>query len=259
MAIHACTPATGGENYIEPSKRDGGQSVVYFTRDLSADGLRKAFAKVAPKLSGKVAIKLHTGEKDGPNIIPRPWVAELVEKDLPDAVIVETNTYYEGSRYTTEYLLDTLRLTYRLPGCSKKFPRDVGRERPCLNFQMGNCDGWCRPEKTQEEYAAVFSQVLQVLRGDYRALAQLLRERMEQAAEAMEFERAAQLRDRLRAIEALGKKQLVTARSGVETDAVGYAGSGVHACFSVLHYVGGALVDKDYEIVEPAEREAEAR
>ena len=134
-----------------------------------------------------------------------------------------------GSRYTTEYLLDTLRLTYRLPGCSKKFPRDVGRERPCLNFQMGNCDGWCRPEKTQEEYAAVFSQVLQVLRGDYRALAQLLRERMEQAAEAMEFERAAQLRDRLRAIEALGKRQLVTARSGVETDAVGYAGSGVHA------------------------------
>ena len=163
-----------------------------------------------------------------------------------------------GSRYTTEYLLDTLRLTYRLPGCSKKFPRDVGRERPCLNFQMGNCDGWCRPEKTQEEYAAVFSQVLQVLRGDYRALAQLLRERMELAAEAMEFERAAQLRDRLRAIEALGKRQLVTARSGVETDAVGYAGSGVHACFSVLHYVGGALVDKDYEIVEPAEHEAEA-
>ena len=163
-----------------------------------------------------------------------------------------------GGRYTTQFLLDTLRLTYGLPGCSKKFPRDVGKERPCLNYQMGNCAGWCRPEKTQAEYAAVFSQVLQVLRGDYRALAELLRERMEQAAGDMEFERAAQLRDRLRAIEALGKKQLVTARSGVETDAVGYCASGVHACFSVLHYVGGALVDKDYEIVEPAEHEAEA-
>ena len=163
-----------------------------------------------------------------------------------------------GSRSTTEYLLDTLRLTYRLPGCSKQLPRDIGRERPCLNYQMGNCAGWCRPEKTQEEYAAVFSRVLEVLRGDYRPLAQLLREGMEQAAEAMEFERAAQLRDRLRAIEALGKKQLVTARSGAETDAVGYARSGVHACFSVLHYVGGALIDKDYEIVEPAESEAEA-
>ena len=163
-----------------------------------------------------------------------------------------------GSRYTTQYLLDTLRLTYGLPGCSKRFPRDIGKERPCLNHQMGNCAGWCRPEKSQAEYAEVFSQVLQVLRGDYRALAQILRERMEHAAAAMEFERAAQLRDRLRAIEALGKRQLVTARSGVETDAVGYAERGVHACFSVLHYVGGALVDKDYEIVEPAELEAEA-
>ena len=163
-----------------------------------------------------------------------------------------------GSRYTTQYLLDTLRLTYQLPGCSKTFPRDIGKERPCLNYQMGNCAAWCQPEKTQEEYAGIFAQVLQVLRGDYRSLAQLLRERMEQAAERMEFERAAQLRDRLRSIEALGKKQLVTARSGVETDAVGYAESGVHACFSVLHYVGGALVDKDYEIVEPAEHEAEA-
>ncbi|MEE1159279.1 MAG: DUF362 domain-containing protein [Atopobiaceae bacterium] len=108
MAIHACTPATGGEKYLKPSERDGEQSVVYFTRDLSADGLRKAFAKVASKLDGKVAIKLHTGEKDGPNIIPRPWVAELVEKDLPDAVIVETNTYYAGDRDTTEKHRDTI-------------------------------------------------------------------------------------------------------------------------------------------------------
>ena len=163
-----------------------------------------------------------------------------------------------GGRYTTQYLLDTLRLTYGLPGCSKKFPRDIGKERPCLNRQMGNCAGWCQPEKTQAEYAEVFSQVLQVLRGDYRALAQLLHEQMAAAAEAMEFERAAQLRDRLRSVEALGKKQLVTARSGAEVDAVGYCASGVHACFSVLHYMGGALVDKDYEIVEPAESEAEA-
>ena len=163
-----------------------------------------------------------------------------------------------GGRYTTQYLLDTLRLTYGLPGCSKRFPRDVGRERPCLNHQMGNCAGWCQPEKTQAEYAAVFDQVLRVLRGDYQALAQLLREQMNAAAEAMEFERAAQLRDRLRAIEALGTRQLVTARAEAEVDAVGYCASGVHACFSVLHYVGGALADKDYEIVEPAEHEAEA-
>ena len=108
MAIHACTPASGGETYIAPNKRDGDQSVVWFTRDLSAEGLRKAFAKVAGALDGKVAIKLHTGEKDGPNIIPRPWVAELVRNDLPEATIVETNTYYAGDRDTTEKHRDTI-------------------------------------------------------------------------------------------------------------------------------------------------------
>ena len=163
-----------------------------------------------------------------------------------------------GSRYTTQYLLDTLRLTYKLPGCGKKFPRDIGKERPCINYQMGNCDGWCRPERTQAEYAAVMDRVLRVLRGDNRDLARLLREQMNAAADAMEFERAAQLRDRLRAVEALGTKQLVTARSMADTDAVGYVQKGSRACFAVLHYVGGNLVDKDYEIVEPSESEAEA-
>lgn len=163
-----------------------------------------------------------------------------------------------GSRYITQHLMDTLRLTFKLPGCSKKFPRDAGKARPCLNYQMGNCDGWCRLCKTQAEYYDVISQAVQVLRGDYQKVAQDIRARMAQAAEALEFERAAQYRDRLQAIEALGQKQLVTARSMVDVDAVGYAQAGTRACFAVLHYVGGSLVDKDYEIVEPAESEEEA-
>ncbi len=163
-----------------------------------------------------------------------------------------------GSRYVTQHLLDTLRLTYRLPGCSKRFPRDVGKDRPCLNYQMGNCDGWCQANLTQEDYNAVFSQVLQALRGDYQQLAQTLRKQMQEASENLEFERAAQLRDRLQAIEALGQKQLVTARSKTDADAVGYFQTGSHACFSVLHYVGGNLIDKDYEIVAPSDSEQEA-
>ena len=92
MAIHDAKPAGNGGTYIPFDQRDGGTSVVFFTRDLSAEGLRKAFAKVADKLDGKVAIKLHTGEQHGPNIIPREWVAELIDKDLPEATIIETNT-----------------------------------------------------------------------------------------------------------------------------------------------------------------------
>ncbi|MDO4533238.1 MAG: DUF362 domain-containing protein [Coriobacteriia bacterium] len=108
MAQQNPIPGSNGNVYVPYEKRTGGESVVYFTRDLSAAGLRKIFAKVAGSITGKVAVKLHTGEKDGPNIIPRPWVKELIDNDLPGATIVETNTYYEGDRYTTEQHRETI-------------------------------------------------------------------------------------------------------------------------------------------------------
>lgn len=78
------------------------KSMVYFTRDLSADGLEKLYRRICENITGKVAIKLHTGERNGPNIIPRPWVKQLVENALPGATIVETNSYYAGERQKTE-------------------------------------------------------------------------------------------------------------------------------------------------------------
>ena len=94
-------PGTNGDKYVPYENRDGEESVVYFTNDLSADGLLRLFDRVGARLKGKVGVKLHTGEKDGPNIIPRPWVKKLIDERLRDAAIVETNTYYEGDRYTT--------------------------------------------------------------------------------------------------------------------------------------------------------------
>lgn len=106
--MQTITAGTGGEKYIPYSERSGAESVVYFTRDLSAAGLVKIFDKVKEVLSGKIAVKLHTGEQHGPNIVPRPWVKELFEKRIPDAKIIETNTYYAGDRYTTEQHRKTL-------------------------------------------------------------------------------------------------------------------------------------------------------
>lgn len=99
---------TDGNKYVPYAERTGNESIVYFTRSLSADGLVKAYEQVCGNIAGHVGVKLHTGEKNGPNIIPREWVKALIQKDLPDANIVETNTYYAGDRYTTEQHRKTL-------------------------------------------------------------------------------------------------------------------------------------------------------
>ena len=101
-----------GSMYVPYEKRSGNESIVYFTRDLSAAGLAKAYEKVNGNICGRTGVKLHTGEKHGPNIIPHAWVESLMkrEPELNDASIVETNTYYEGDRYTTELHRETLKV-----------------------------------------------------------------------------------------------------------------------------------------------------
>ena len=93
---------TDGNIYIPFDKREGPESIVYFTRVLSSEGLHKIYEKVKENIDGKIGIKLHTGEKNGPNILPRAWVENLIKKEMPNASIVETNSYYDGPRYTTE-------------------------------------------------------------------------------------------------------------------------------------------------------------
>lgn len=103
-------PGVGGEHYIPYAERTGAESVVFFTRDLSAAGLIRIYERIAAALTGKVAVKLHTGEKGGPNIIPRPWVKALMQEKLPDGVIIETNSYYAGDRDTTQKHRETLQV-----------------------------------------------------------------------------------------------------------------------------------------------------
>ena len=180
---------------------------------------------------------------------PYPRI-EMVNKLSKDGA-----SYYGpyGSRSVSQNVLETIRSTLRLPDCNKQFPRDVGKGRPCLNYHMNQCEGWCLPDKTQEHYQAVMENARQLLSGDYKAVAADLRKQMIAAADDLNFELAARLRDQFNAVEALGKKQLVTAGSLADTDVIGYAKTEAKACFAVLHFAGGNLLDKDYEILSVTE------
>ena len=163
----------------------------------------------------------------------------------------DTAGYYGpyGSRGITQDLMDAIRLSLKMPDCSKHFPRDIGKGRPCLNYHMNQCAGWCLPEKTQAEYRQVAEQARQLLMGNFKQTADEIRSQMLKASEELNFELAANLRDRLNAVESLQKKQLVTAGSLADTDVIGYAATETKACFTVLHFSGGNLLDKDYEIL----------
>ena len=163
-----------------------------------------------------------------------------------------------GGRFVTQHVIDTLRLTLKLPGCSKQFPRDLGKERPCLNYHMNNCDGWCQLSRSQKDYHARMEQAVLILQGNYKQVAGELRAQMEAAADKLQFELAASLRDRLWAVESLGEKQLVTAGTMANTDVIGYYQNETRACFAVLHYVNGSLLDKEYEILATADDPKEA-
>ncbi len=178
----------------------------------------------------------------------------MVSRPLNDGA-----SYYGpyGTRSITQSVLEALRSTLKLPGCSKQFPRDIGRQRSCLNYHMHECEGWCQPSNTQERYHAVISQAKQLLSGNFKTVSEELRQQMLEASDRLDFELAANIRDKLLAVEALGQKQLVTAGSLADTDVIGYGETEAKACFAVLHFAGGNLLDKEYEVFSlPEDKEA---
>ena len=163
-----------------------------------------------------------------------------------------------GSRGSTQEIIDAVRTALKLPSCSRKFPRDIGKERPCLNYHLGRCDGYCREETDQTRYREGIEQAVRLLEGQFREVQEELQAEMERAAEELRFEKAARLRDRIRAIELLGKRQKVVAGSLADTDVVGFHRGEARSCFVVLHYVEGDLAAKDWELLEtPLEEDGE--
>lgn len=163
-----------------------------------------------------------------------------------------------GSRGVTNRVIEAIHQTLLLPACDRRFIQNWGHGRPCLNYHMNQCSGWCMEGKSKEAYYKTMEQARQLLQGKYKPVAEEIKSEMLGHAENLEFELAAKLRDRLNAVEALGQKQLVTAGTLADTDVIGFSQTSAKACFSVLHFSGGNLLDKDYEILSVQEDPAAA-
>lgn len=173
----------------------------------------------------------------------------------------------DGAKYIGPYLsswsiketIDAARKIFKLPDCTRKFPQDFGKGRPCLNYYIKQCCAPCRGRVSEEEYNEAFQEALDFIKGGDSTSVKSLTAKMEEAAENMEFELAARLRDRIAAINKMKDKQKVVASRAEEQDVFALAQGDTHTAFEVFRFTGSKLSDRESFLTEGCQPDPEAR
>lgn len=173
----------------------------------------------------------------------------------------------DGAKYLGPYMsswsikqtIDSARKIFKLPDCNRKFPQDFGKGRPCLNYYIKQCCAPCRGKVSEEEYNEAFQEALDFIKGGSSTSVKSLTEKMEQAAENLEFELAARLRDRINAISTMRARQKVVASRVEEQDVFALAQGESHTAFEVFRFTGNKLSDRESFLTEGLEPDGEAR
>lgn len=160
----------------------------------------------------------------------------------------------DGSEYIGPYLssysvrqsVDAANKIFKLPQCNKVFPRDFGKSRPCLNYYISQCCGLCTGKIKKSDYDEAVDGAIAFLKGDSRDIITDLRAKMEKAAEELDFEQAAKLRDRINSIERIKEKQKVVYKSVEEQDVFATADIDGSVCLAVLRFSNGRLFDSEH-------------
>ena len=163
-----------------------------------------------------------------------------------------------GGRGTANQAVRAVNEIFMLPTCGKTFPRDIGKDRPCLRYHLHKCCGVCTGDVSKEEFAETVGRAVRLFEGKTAELEKQLGSDMEKASEALDFERAALLRDRLRAVRSLKQDNIVYA-SSADTDAVGFAVKGTRGCVAALSYKDGNLIGKRIIFYDGADEQDAAR
>ena len=156
---------------------------------------------------------------------------------------------YTSSYYVKNAVDQTVKI-FKLPTCGKKFPEDFGKERPCLNFHIKQCCGLCRGKISEEEYNETIKEAVAFLKNGITLSIKELEKEMLEAAENLEFERAAKIRDRITAVKRMGDKQKVVASKVKEQDVIALFSDGTDGCFQVFRFSNGMLYDRETFLIK---------
>ncbi|MBR1563211.1 MAG: excinuclease ABC subunit UvrC [Ruminococcus sp.] len=171
---------------------------------------------------------------------PYPRLQAVLQKEDDDARYIGPYT----SSYAVKQAVEEANKVFMLPTCSRKFPNDFRKQRPCLNFHIKQCMGVCRGKISEKEYNDIVSQAIDYIKNGSEQSVERMTEEMYKASEEMNFELAARLRDRIAAITKASESQKIIDEHIKNCDIVAIAHNGENACASVIMYRGGRLFDK---------------
>ena len=156
-------------------------------------------------------------------------------------------------------ILELLRKLYKIRTCNRSLPRDIGKERPCLYYYMGQCDAPCQGFVSKEEYGKNIDQAIQFLSGNYTSVVKQLEERMQEAAENLEYEKAATVRDLLASVRQIMNKQKITNTDQADRDIIAFAKNKDEAVVQTFFIRGGKLIGRDHYYLAGVEEETDSR
>ncbi len=192
-----------------------------------------------------------------------PYIRVTANEDYP-RIMLARERKKDKAKYFGPYTsaasvhdsIDLLKKTYFIRSCNRVLPRDMGKERPCLYYHMGQCKAPCQGYVSKEEYQANMSQVEEFLNGNYALITKRLEEQMMKFSEEMEFEKAAEFRDLLFSVKRLAEKQKADDDMNIERDIIAFASAGDEAVAQVFFVRGGKMVGREHFYLTGVENEA---
>ena len=182
-----------------------------------------------------------------------PFIKVTVDEPFPRVMMVrrmaKDKAKYFGPYTSAGAVKDTIELIrrlYHVRSCNRKLPRDIGKERPCLNYHIHQCKAPCQGYISEEEYRKSIQEVLRFLGGNYEGILKDLEEKMNQASEDLEFERAIEYRELLSSVQKIAQKQKITDTAGEDRDILAVASEGEDAVVQVFFIRGGRLIGRDH-------------
>ncbi len=181
-----------------------------------------------------------------------PYIQVTVNEAYP-RVLFSREMKKDKSKYFGPYtsitavkdILDLLRKIYKIRTCNRNLPKDIGKERPCLYYHLGQCDAPCQGYISEDSYRTNINEVIEFLGGNYTRVEKMLERQMEEASENLEFEKAAQVRDLLGSVRQIANKQKITNTDQGDRDVIAFAREKDEAVVQTFFIRGGKLIGRD--------------